>query len=101
MVRAILAEVDRALGRPDNTSRALIRFVKDRPGHDFRYAINPAHIHQELGWSPQTSLQEGLRQTVAWYLAHQDWCQEARARKQRFEDLWYGARLSNAKEPDA
>lgn len=53
----------------------LITFVKDRPGHDRRYAIDPAKIHQELGWLPQTSFAEGIKKTIKWYLDNEDWWQ--------------------------
>ncbi len=51
----------------------LISFVPDRPGHDLRYAIDPARIRSELGWRPSVTLEEGLRRTVAWYLANEAW----------------------------
>ena len=51
----------------------LIAFVKDRPGHDQRYAVNPARIERELGWSPRENFASGLRRTVQWYLDHEDW----------------------------
>jgi len=51
----------------------LITFVPDRPGHDLRYAIEPARMREELGWRPSVTLDEGLRRTVTWYLAHEDW----------------------------
>lgn len=51
----------------------LIRFVKDRPGHDIRYAINPAKTIREIGWRPETSFTEGIRQTVKWNIEHSDW----------------------------
>ena len=51
----------------------LIRFVADRPGHDLRYAINPAKISGELGWKPQEDFTSGLRKTVTWYLSHEQW----------------------------
>lgn len=54
----------------------LITFVQDRPGHDRRYAINSSKIKQQLGWSPQVSIESGLRKTVQWYLDHQAWCQK-------------------------
>ena len=60
---------------PVRPSKDLITFVKDRAGHDRRYAINASKIKQELGWSPQLTVEEGLRRTVAWYLANQDWWQ--------------------------
>lgn len=50
-----------------------IRFVKDRPGHDFRYAINSNKIFKELGWKPSYSFQAGLRETVLWYLSNPEW----------------------------
>jgi hypothetical protein len=51
----------------------LISFVADRPGHDLRYAIDPARIRAELGWRPSVTLEEGLARTVDWYLANEDW----------------------------
>lgn len=58
---------------PVRPSRDLIRFVTDRPGHDRRYAIDASLLQRELGWQPQVTVAEGLRRTVAWYLAHPDW----------------------------
>jgi dTDP-glucose 4,6-dehydratase len=55
--------------------RNLITFVKDRPGHDRRYAINASKISQELGWKPAEQFEGGLRKTVAWYLANSSWVQ--------------------------
>ena len=52
----------------------LIEFVADRPGHDFRYAIDASKIRAELGWRPSVTLDEGLALTVDWYLANRDWC---------------------------
>ncbi|MEO0014978.1 MAG: dTDP-glucose 4,6-dehydratase, partial [Cyanobacteriota bacterium] len=60
---------------PVRPSKNLITFVKDRAGHDRRYAIDASKIQRELGWSPQLTVEEGLRRTVAWYLANQDWWQ--------------------------
>lgn len=67
VVKTILKE----LGKGED----LITFVKDRPGHDRRYAINPAKIHRELGWLPQTSFAEGIKKTIKWYLDNEDWWQ--------------------------
>ena len=52
---------------------SLLTFVKDRPGHDQRYAIDARKIERELGWTPSETFESGIRKTVAWYLAHQDW----------------------------
>ena len=61
---------------PDKVTKSadeLITYVTDRPGHDRRYAINPARIERELGWKPQETFSTGLRRTVQWYLDHEDW----------------------------
>ena len=58
-----------ALGKPES----LITYVADRPGHDLRYAIDPAKIEAELGWTPATSFDKGIKLTVVWYLEHRDW----------------------------
>jgi dTDP-glucose 4,6-dehydratase len=60
------------LGKP----HSLIKFVADRPGHDRRYAIDFSKIKNELGWEPRVSFETGIRETVEWYLAHQDWWQK-------------------------
>lgn len=67
VVKTILKE----LGKGED----LITFVKDRPGHDRRYAIDPAKIHQELGWLPQTSFAEGIKKTIKWYFDNESWWQ--------------------------
>jgi dTDP-glucose 4,6-dehydratase len=59
--------------------RVLIEFVTDRPGHDFRYAIDPGKIERELGWHPATSFAEGIRKTIAWYLANRAWTDAIRS----------------------
>jgi dTDP-glucose 4,6-dehydratase len=51
----------------------LITFVKNRPGHDYRYAMDSSKLQQELGWQPQETLASGLRKTIRWYLKNQDW----------------------------
>jgi len=74
VVRAIIETArELAPGRVTKTADDLITFVRDRPGHDRRYAINPARIESELGWSPRESFTSGLRRTVQWYLDHEDW----------------------------
>ena len=64
------------LSSPMRPHEKLITFVADRPGHDRRYAINDNKLKRELGWSPRVTFEEGMRQTVKWYLDHQDWVQQ-------------------------
>jgi len=59
---------------PHHPHRGLKRFVKDRPGHDRRYAIDAGKIQRELGWVPQETFQTGIHKTVSWYLEHREWC---------------------------
>ncbi|MEO5674168.1 MAG: dTDP-glucose 4,6-dehydratase, partial [Chitinophagales bacterium] len=65
--------MDEKLHRPAGTSEQLITYVKDRPGHDLRYAIDSSKISGELGWKPLVTFEEGLRRTVDWYLANEEW----------------------------
>jgi dTDP-glucose 4,6-dehydratase len=72
LVHAICASLDRL--RPQGEPYAAqIRFVADRPGHDFRYAIDIAKVRRELGWSPRAAIEEGIEKTVRWYLDNLDW----------------------------
>ncbi|MBA4492219.1 dTDP-glucose 4,6-dehydratase [Paracoccus sp. S1E-3] len=72
LVRTICAHMDDL--HPEGAPHArLITFVADRPGHDRRYAIDPTRIREELGWRPSVTVEEGLRRTVEWYLANEDW----------------------------
>ncbi len=72
--------LDARLGRSDkSSSRRLIRFVTDRPGHDLRYAIDATKIQKELGWRPKHDLQEALEYTVDWYLNNMDWVESVRS----------------------
>lgn len=73
LVELLLDLLDEALRRPVGSSRELITYVKDRPGHDRRYAVDFSRLCGELGWRPTHSLEEGLRKTISWYLSHQDW----------------------------
>lgn len=68
--------LDKKLGRTPGTSASLITFVKDRAGHDQRYAIDASKITSETGWKPSITFEEGLDKTVDWYLANQDWVNE-------------------------
>jgi dTDP-glucose 4,6-dehydratase len=74
LVRQICALLDELAPDPGVNGRArLIRHVEDRPGHDFRYALDARKVRTELGWSPQESFASGLRKTVEWYLANRPW----------------------------
>ncbi|MAT53392.1 MAG: dTDP-glucose 4,6-dehydratase [Saprospirales bacterium] len=73
LVQTLCDIMDDLLGRPEGTSRQLITFVKDRPGHDRRYAIDATKLKNELGWEPTISPEEGLRLTAQWYLANELW----------------------------
>lgn len=73
LIRLLCSIMDNKLGRPGGTSEQLITFVKDRPGHDMRYAIDSSKIQRELGWSPSLNFEQGLERTVDWYLANQQW----------------------------
>ncbi len=65
--------MDQKLGRPEGESAKLITYVKDRAGHDKRYAIDATKLNQELGWEPSLQFEEGLSKTIDWYLSNQDW----------------------------
>ncbi len=65
--------MDHKLNREPGTSKKLITYVKDRAGHDLRYAIDSSKLHKELGWSPSLDFEKGLEKTVDWYLTNQDW----------------------------
>lgn len=73
LVKILCRIMDEKLGRPEGTSQGLITYVKDRPGHDLRYAIDASKINQELGWAPSVTFEEGLEQTIDWYLSNQEW----------------------------
>ena len=68
--------MDELLNREKGTSAQLITFVKDRAGHDQRYAIDATKLHTELGWKPSITFEEGLRKTVEWFLENQEWVKE-------------------------
>jgi dTDP-glucose 4,6-dehydratase len=73
LIYLLCSVMDTELGRSAGTSEKLITFVKDRAGHDLRYAIDSAKLTRELGWKPSLQFEEGLRKTVKWYLANQEW----------------------------
>ncbi len=75
IVRTLCKVMDKKMGRPEGESEKLITFVKDRAGHDLRYAIDANKIMKELGWEPSLQFEEGLEKTVDWYLANEEWLQ--------------------------
>jgi dTDP-glucose 4,6-dehydratase len=75
IVHLLCGLMDKKLNRDAGASAKLITYVKDRPGHDLRYAIDAAKLNRELGWSPSLQFEEGLEKTVDWYLQNQDWVQ--------------------------
>jgi dTDP-glucose 4,6-dehydratase len=94
VVEAICDIVDERRPRADHSSRRnLITFVTDRPGHDSRYAIDSSKIDAELGWRPQRSFEDGLRETVDWYFANEDWWRPIREKRYAGERL--GAMSAN------
>jgi dTDP-glucose 4,6-dehydratase len=76
IVKLVCEIMDEKLGRADGTSEKLITFVKDRAGHDLRYAIDATKLQQELGWTPSLQFEEGIRKTIDWYLENQSWLDE-------------------------
>ncbi len=73
LIRQLCQVMDKSLGREPGTSANLITFVKDRAGHDKRYAIDSSKIMEELGWKPSLQFEEGLKKTVDWYLSNEKW----------------------------
>jgi dTDP-glucose 4,6-dehydratase len=83
VVNELCAILDELRPRPSGRHADLIAFVKDRPGHDRRYAIDASKLARELGWSPATSFETGLRETVRWYLGHPDWVRNVQSGEYR------------------
>ncbi len=85
----IVKLICRHLGKPES----LITFVKDRKGHDMRYAIDPTKIHAELGWLPETTFADGITKTIDWYLTHRDWWEDIISGEYRhYYEKMYGNR---------
>jgi dTDP-glucose 4,6-dehydratase len=92
VVRAVCDLVDELA--PDSAGgprSRLVTFVPDRPGHDLRYAMDAGKLRRELDWRPAETVQSGLRKTVAWYLANQEWCERVQSGAYRGERLGLGA----------
>lgn len=91
LVEKLCDIMDELLDRESGTSRDLITFVKDRPGHDRRYAIDASKLKQELNWEPSVQAEEGLRLTARWYLEHTDWLERVTSGAyQRYYEEQYG-----------
>ena len=73
LIKLLCNQMDEKLGQDQGTSEKLITYVKDRPGHDLRYAIDASKINKELGWSPSVTFEEGLSKTIDWYLSNEEW----------------------------
>lgn len=85
----VVKTILRALGKPES----LITYVKDRPGHDRRYAIDPGKIHRDLGWLPTISFDQGIQSTIRWYLEHEKWWKDILAGEyQDYYEKMYGNR---------
>ena len=85
----VVREILRQLAKPES----LIQYVKDRPAHDRRYAIDPTRAEKELGWRPEVALEDGLARTIGWYRDHAAWWRRVRDGSYReFYDKWYGGR---------
>ncbi len=73
LVKLLCRQMDLKLGRTKGTSEKLITYVKDRPGHDLRYAIDASKINKEFGWRPSVTFEEGLERTIDWFLSNEEW----------------------------
>jgi len=76
LVKLLCQQMDKKLENPVGTSEKLITYVKDRPGHDLRYAIDASKINKELGWKPTVTFEEGLSITIDWYLENKEWMEK-------------------------
>ena len=73
LVKLLCSQMDQKLGKLAGTSEKLITYIKDRPGHDRRYAIDASKINRELGWKPSVTFEQGLAETIDWYLSNEEW----------------------------
>ncbi|MFN8274381.1 MAG: dTDP-glucose 4,6-dehydratase [Flavobacteriaceae bacterium] len=90
LVHLLCRKMDEKLGRPEGTSAQLITYVKDRPGHDLRYAIDANKINKELGWKPSVTFEEGLSKTIDWYLENTTWLESVTSGNyQKYYDQQY------------
>ncbi len=93
LIKMLCSIMDRKLDRAENASAQLITYVKDRPGHDKRYAIDASKIQRELGWKPSVTFEEGLEVTIDWYLKNEAWLENVTSGSyQRYYDEQYKER---------
>lgn len=91
LVKELCRQMDTRLGRAEGTSEKLITYVKDRPGHDLRYAIDATKIQKELGWEPSVTFEQGLALTIDWYLSNEEWLNNVTSGDyQKYYDEFYG-----------
>lgn len=90
LVKLLCKLMDEKTGNAAGTSEELITYVKDRPGHDRRYAIDASKINNELGWKPTVTFEEGLSQTIDWYLANKEWLEHVTSGsyQQYYEEMY-------------
>jgi dTDP-glucose 4,6-dehydratase len=95
LVKLLCSLMDEKLGREKGSSEQLITYVKDRPGHDRRYAIDATKINKELGWKPSVTFEEGLSQTINWYLQNEEWLHHVTsgAYQQYYDHMYEGRQL--------
>ena len=94
LVKLLCRQMDEKLGRATGTSENLITYIKDRPGHDRRYAIDATKINKELGWKPSVTFEEGLSQTIDWYLQNTEWLTHVTSGEyQKYYDVQYSVGL--------
>jgi len=92
LVKELCRQMDTKLGRQPGESEQLITFVKDRAGHDLRYAIDASKLYRELGWKPSLQFEEGLSRTIDWYLTHSEWLEHVTSGAYKgYYDKMYGA----------
>lgn len=93
LIKLLCSIMDKKLDRPAGTSQKLISYVKDRPGHDMRYAIDSSKLRKELGWSPIPDFTEGLERTVDWYLSNKKWLERVLSGDyEKYYDKMYSGR---------
>ena len=90
LVKLLCRQMDEKLGNTPGTSEQLITYIKDRPGHDRRYAIDATKINKELGWKPSVTFEEGLKLTIDWYFDNQEWLKNVTSGEyQRYYETQY------------